>query len=203
MGGMPDPPAGRFSQHFEYGQPRSVPIEQFPYFRAAVTSDPLELAALDRPQVPEPARGGAGGLDCAGCAASDPESLWTDRHWRVFTFEEPQALFIVLISPREHYEELPDLPPERAAELGPLLARVETALRSLGDVGNVHTHKWGDGGAHLHLWMFIRPLGMLQARGVALPVWSRALPPLPAEAWQAAGRDFAQAMARGGGTAHR
>lgn len=200
---MTDTPTGRSSAHFEYGKPLSVPIERFPYFRNAVTSDPLEIAALDPPQLPEPPRFGAGGADCRGCTADDTEFLWTDQHWRIDTMAEPQPLFLVLVSSREHYQDLSDLPPQRAAELGQLLARTETALHALGDVGRVHTHRWGDGGAHLHLWQIVRPLGMMQARGVALPVWLRALPPLPAEAWQAAGRDVARELARTGGTAHR
>lgn len=199
---MADLAAGRFSAHFEYGQRRTVPSEKFA-IREVLAADTLEVAALDPPTVPEPPRHGVGGVDCYRCTADDSDFLWTDAHWRVNTRPEPRALFHVLVMPREHYEELPDLPPERAAELGPLLARMEAALRSLGDVGRVHTHKWGDGGAHLHLWQIIRPEGMVQANGVTLPVWLGALPAMPAETWQAASRDFARAMAREGGTAHR
>lgn len=195
--------AGRFSAHLEYARPQTIPIERFAYLRAAVRSDPLEIAPLDPPQVPEPRRHGAGGVDCLSCATAESSYLWTDAHWQIYAPDEPAALFHVLVSPREHYEELPDLPPARAAELGPLLQRMESALRSLGDVGRVHTHKWGDGGAHLHLWQIVRPEGMLQARGVGLPVWLRALPALPTDVWQAACQDFARAMAAGGGTAHR
>jgi diadenosine tetraphosphate (Ap4A) HIT family hydrolase len=203
MNGMVATSPGRFSAHFEYAQPRTVPIERFAYLRAAVRSDPLEIAPLDQPQIPEPPRRGAGGVDCLSCTQDDSSYLWTDAHWQIYTPDEPEALFYVLVSPREHYEDLPDLPPARAAELGPLLQRMEAALRALGDVGQVHTHKWGDGGAHLHLWQIVRPEGMMQARGVGLTVWLRALPALPADAWQTACRDFAGEMARGGGTAHR
>jgi diadenosine tetraphosphate (Ap4A) HIT family hydrolase len=199
---MADTPAGRFSAHFEYGQPKSVPSEKFA-IREVLAADTLEVAALDKPIIPEPPRRGVAGVDCYRCTTDDSEFLWTDAHWRINTRSEPRALFHVLVAPREHYEELPDLPPERAAELGPLLARMEAALRSLGDVGRVHTHKWGDGGAHLHLWQIIRPEGMVQANGVTLPVWLGALPVMPVETWEAACRDFARAMARDGGTAHR
>jgi len=203
MGAMVDAIPGRFSAHFEYEQARTVPIERFAYLREAVVTDPLEIAPLGPPLIPEPPRFGEGGVNCRSCSAGDDEYLWTDPHWRIHTVDEPQAMFFVLADPREHYEDLPDLPPDRAAELGPLLQRMESALRALGDVGQVHTHKWGDGGAHLHLWQIVRPLGMLQARGVGLTVWLRALPPLPPDAWNAASRDFAREMARGGGTAHR
>jgi diadenosine tetraphosphate (Ap4A) HIT family hydrolase len=200
MARMVDLPTGRFSAHFEYGRRRSVPSEGFG-IRELLAAEELEVAALDLPTVPEPPRFGEGGVDCRGCSLPDSAYLWTDAHWRIDTRPEPRPLFFVLLHSRAHYQELPDLPPERAAELGPLLQRMEAALRSLGDVGRVHTHRWGDGGAHLHLWQIVRPEGMLQARGVTLPVWIGAQPPLPAEVWRDACRDFASAMALGGGTA--
>ncbi|QSB15385.1 hypothetical protein JQS43_03220 [Natronosporangium hydrolyticum] len=200
---MTDATPGRFSAHYEYEQTREMPLDSFAYLRDSLATDPLAIAALARPEIPEPPRAGEGGRDCRSCTADDRDYLWTDQHWRIHTIAEPLGLFFVMVNPREHYEELPDLPPARAAELGPLLQRMESALRALGDVGQVHTHKWGDGGAHLHLWQIVRPLGMLQARGVGLTVWLKALPPLPTEVWEAAGRDFARQMALGGGTAHR
>jgi diadenosine tetraphosphate (Ap4A) HIT family hydrolase len=199
---MVDTAAGRFSAHFEYGQRRTVPSGKFA-INEILAADTLDVAALDPPTIPEPPRFGDGGVDCRGCTGEDSEFLWSDEHWRIGTRSDPRALFHVLLLPREHYQELPDLPPQRVAELGPMLARMEAALRSLGDVGRVHTHKWGDGGAHLHLWQIVRPEGMVQANGVTLPVWLGALPVMPAETWEAACRDFARAMARGGGTAHR
>lgn len=201
MAGMASTPTGRFAAHFPYGEFRTVPSQQLA-IRRALAADHLDVAALDLPETPEPPRAGEDGADCDQCAASDTDYLWTDDHWRISTFTEPRALFFILIYPREHHQELPDLPAEQAAELGPLLARTETALRSLGDVGRVHTHKWGDGAAHLHLWQIVRPEGMLQANGVSAPVWLGAMPPLPTEVWEAARRDFARAMAQGGGTAH-
>lgn len=199
---MADTPTGRFSSHLVYGARRTHPSAGFA-FREALAGDTLEVAALRPPRIPEPARFGEGGEDCRDCQAEDPSFLWTDRHWRVGTRADPKPLFFVLLRSRAHYQELTDLPPERAAELGPLLQRMEAALRALGDVGRVHTHRWGDGGAHLHLWQIIRPEGMVQANGVGLPVWLGAQPDLPKQAWDAACAEFAREMARGGGTAHR
>jgi hypothetical protein len=45
----------------------------------------------------------------------------------------------------------------------------------------VHVNRWGDGGAHLHVWFFARPEGLLQLRGSCLPDWLDVLPPLPPE----------------------
>jgi diadenosine tetraphosphate (Ap4A) HIT family hydrolase len=152
---------------------------------------------------PGAGEGGEDGEDCPDCQAEDLSFLWTDRHWRVGTRADPKPLFFVLLHSRAHHQELTDLPPGRAAELGPLLQRMEAALRALGDVGRVHTHRWGGGGAHLHLWQIIRPEGMVQANGVGLPVWLGAQPDLPKQAWDAACAEFTREMARGGGTAHR
>ena len=54
--------------------------------------------------------------------------------------------------------------------------RVERAILALGDVGRVHLYRWGDGGAHFHVWFMPRPLGMLEASGMMLPLWEDVLP---------------------------
>jgi hypothetical protein len=53
---------------------------------------------------------------------------------------------------------------------------VEWAVLSLGNVGRVHVNRWGDGGAHFHVWFLPRPLGMLEARNMMLPLWQDVLP---------------------------
>ncbi|MFI6848181.1 hypothetical protein OG535_07260 [Kitasatospora sp. NBC_00085] len=66
----------------------------------------------------------------------------------------------------------------------------------------MHVNRWGDGAAHLHLWLIARPEGMMQLRGSTLPLWTDPLPAPSAEAWAATARRIAAAMAEGGGTAH-
>jgi hypothetical protein len=109
---------------------------------------------------------------------------------------------MVLLQPRGHHD-LADLPPERAAEIGGMLQRVEVAIMSLGGIARVHVNKWGDGGAHLHLFLIARPEGMMQMRGTCLPLWDDVLPKLPSSLWQENNRLIAAAMQAGGGTAHR
>ncbi|MFF3322636.1 hypothetical protein [Streptomyces sp. NPDC002889] len=70
----------------------------------------------------------------------------------------------MLLQLRGHYD-LHELPAERAAELGGMLQRVERAIRSLEGVARVHVNKWGDGGAHLHMFLMARPDGMTPMRG--------------------------------------
>ena len=52
-------------------------------------------------------------------------------------------------------------------------------LGALPDVGRVHLYRWGDGGAHFHVWLLPRPLGMLDAMGHYLPLWEDVLPTSP------------------------
>ena len=87
-----------------------------------------------------------------------------------------------------------DLPDELAADFGRVAARVERAILSLGDVGRVHLYRWGDGGAHFHVWFLPRPLGMLEASGMMLPLWEDVLPNVPDEELAAAAQRVAAAM---------
>jgi hypothetical protein len=48
-------------------------------------------------------------------------------------------------------------------------------------VGRVHVGRWGEGGAHLHIWFMARPAGMEQLRSSFAAVWDDVLPPTPQE----------------------
>ena len=48
---------------------------------------------------------------------------------------------------------------EVATTFAGVCGRVERAVLALGDVGRVHLYRWGDGGAHFHVWFVPRPLG--------------------------------------------
>ncbi|MFB7620055.1 hypothetical protein [Kitasatospora sp. NPDC056181] len=185
------------------GEPLPFPVDGAPSWDIFPYEGELRVKALVAPELPEPPRQGEEGPEsCKQCARPDEDFLWTDEHWRLSTTDEPSGLpAVVLLQPRAHHDLL-DLPPGRAAELGPMLQRVEAALLSLGGIGRVHVNRWGDGAAHLHLWLIARPAGMMQLRGSTLPLWMDVLPPLSAEAGAATAGRIAAAMAAGGGTAH-
>jgi diadenosine tetraphosphate (Ap4A) HIT family hydrolase len=144
----------------------------------------LQVRAL-RPPVPvEPPRGGEGGVDCPRCARPDDLYLWTDEHWRLAALPEPTGLpIVVLLETRAHHD-FGDLPAERAAELGPLLLRIERAVRAVGEVGRVHVCRWGDGSEHLHWWFMGRPARLPQLIGSFAAIWDDILPPTPDQVWR-------------------
>jgi hypothetical protein len=73
-----------------------------------------------------------------------------------------------------------DLDDAMAAELGVLCARVARAVEALDAIGRVHLNKFGDGGAHLHVFLLGRPAGVMQLRGSNLALWEEMFPVVPA-----------------------
>ena len=86
--------------------------------------------------------------------------------------------------PRQHCD-LTDVPDELAGEMGRLVVAVSAAIEALPSVGRVQLAKYGDGGAHLHLFLFGRPARMLQLRGSPLLDWEENLPAVPREVHRA------------------
>jgi diadenosine tetraphosphate (Ap4A) HIT family hydrolase len=141
---------------------------QLPY------AEPLTVIEPGERVVPEPPRRGEeGGEPCGICSGRSTAAVWESR---------------------EHVDSFSDLSPEAAAEFGPVAARVERAILGLGEVGRVHLYRWGDGGAHFHVWFIPRPLGMLEASGMMLPLWEDVLPNVSDEELAEAARRIAEAL---------
>ena len=164
------------------GRLRMPPVhewETFPF------EGKLRVRPLEPPVAWEHPRLGEGGVACGRCARPDDAYLWADEHWRLGPLAEPTGLpVVVILESREHYD-LADLPDERARELGPLLLRIERAVRTVGDVGRVHVCRWGDGSEHLHWWFMARPARLPQLSGSFAAIWDDILPPLPDDLWRA------------------
>jgi hypothetical protein len=161
----------------------------------------MRVKALDEPELPEPARTGEGGKPCDSCETGVSQAVWADERWKI-TAPEPSAIPIVFLSPRKHVD-LGNLGLLLSGEMGQRIWRLEMALTSLGGVGRVHMNRWGDGGAHLHLWFFARPEGLLQLRGSSLADWTDTLPAMPPHEWQEMLSAVAAEMAVLGGKAMR
>lgn len=149
--------------------------------------------ALRPPLDQEAPRVGAAGVEFHACVAPDSEFIWTSDHWRVRTMNRPTGLPVILfLEPRAHYGEPGDLPDNLASELGIQLARVERAVRSIGEIGRVHVCRWGDGSEHLHWWFIARPARFPQLIGSFAAIWDDVLPPVPEDIW----RESVAAIAR-------
>lgn len=151
--------------------------------------DPLPRASSDLPRAGEP-----GGAPCQDCATEDSEFLWANENWRVSAGPR-SAVKQVFLNTRAHVD-LADMPPVLARELGPMLQRVEVALMAAGDVGRVHIHRWGDGSAHFHIWMYGRPVGDRQMLGFGLVLWAMTLPALSEREWDEAMRAIGSELGR-------
>jgi diadenosine tetraphosphate (Ap4A) HIT family hydrolase len=151
--------------------------------------------ALD-PLTPEPEIAGAGGVNCQACDAADDEYIWSDEHWRLLPPRGPSGLpVVVLLEPRAHCASFADMPEDLLAQIGPMTARVERAVLSVGGIGKVHIGRWGEGAEHFHLWFIARPEGFGQLRSSFNEIWDEVLPPTPEPIWRANLEQVARAMA--------
>jgi diadenosine tetraphosphate (Ap4A) HIT family hydrolase len=161
---------------------RMPPVEDWDTFPFDGEMTPRALLApVDR----EKPRQGEGGVDCRRCQAPDDDYVWTSERWRLLPLGPTGLPVILMLEPREHFAEPGDLPDELAAELGVLLARIEHAIRLIGEIGRVHVCRWGDGGEHLHWWFIGRPARLPQLIGSFVEIWDEILPPVPQEIWRA------------------
>jgi hypothetical protein len=173
------------------------PFVKWPIFpfegelRVRPIAEPLDG---DLPRAGEP-----GGPPCGTCATDDDAYIWVDEHWRVRPYGEPVGVpVLVLLESREHVD-LDGLGPDRAAELGQLIVRLDRAIQTVGGIGRVHVMRWGDGAQHLHFWFYARPRGAWQMAGLFMPMWAMIYPKTPADVWRANLVVVARALAAGGG----
>ena len=198
---MTTPDDMRFIAHLPIGEQLPAPTDGIPYWDICPYDGDVQIKVLRAPELPEEPRWGEAGAETCGCTTNpDRNLLWTDGRWSVRHSGEPTAIPMVTFGPVDHYD-LIDLPGDLSAELGPMIQRVEKAIAGLGGIGRVHVNKWGDGGAHLHIWMIGRPAGMTQLKGTCLPLWDDVLPPMPADVWRSAMTGIAESLAAGGGSA--
>jgi diadenosine tetraphosphate (Ap4A) HIT family hydrolase len=158
-------------------------------------SEPLVPRAPGERVIPEPPRRGEpGGEPCGICGGAATGALWQDDLWTLHAPVNGSIPGAVWVASRDHFDSFADMPGAYAADFGRMAARVERAILSLGDVARVHLNRWGDGGAHFHVWFIPRPLGMLEARGMYLPIWEDMLPNVSDAELEAAATKVAAAM---------
>jgi diadenosine tetraphosphate (Ap4A) HIT family hydrolase len=141
-------------------------------------AEPLVPRPLAAPVIPEPPRRGEpGGEPCGVCPGEDgDQTIWSDENWILNHGVDTSLAGAVWLTTRVHVDTFSELPAPLAGDFGVLAARIDRALVSLPGVARTHMYRWGDGGAHFHVWFLPRPHGMLQARGMMLPLWEDVLP---------------------------
>jgi diadenosine tetraphosphate (Ap4A) HIT family hydrolase len=157
--------------------------------------EPLTVRIPEPRQIPEPPRRGEpGGKPCGICTRQATDAVWSDENWTLHPPVGGSLPGAVWIASRQHFDSFADMPDEIAGTFAGVIARAERAILSLGDVGRVHLYRWGDGGAHFHVWLIPRPLGMVEAAGMMLPLWEDVLPNVSDEELAAAATRVADAM---------
>jgi hypothetical protein len=146
--------------------------------------DSLRIKPLQPLADAEPPRGGEDPAQCYCVREPDPiraeARVWANDRWELHLDTSMKLPIGLNLGPREHCD-LPTVPDHLSAEMGRLIVAVSAAVESLPSVGRVQLAKYGDGGAHLHLFFFGRPARMLQLRGSPLLDWEENLPPVPLE----------------------
>jgi hypothetical protein len=161
----------------------------------------VTLTPLAPMLVPEEPR--AGELDPGECHHCKPSehTIWADDLWHVNAGFAPTSLpYVGGLAPNRHCT-LDTAPLDVLATLGPLLQRLNAAVKSIPGVARTHFARWGDGSEHFHLWALARPEGMMQGRGPMLAFWDDVLPAMPTDLAQEHLRIVADSLAVGGGTA--
>lgn len=152
----------------------------------------LRVVPLRTPVVPEAPRQDENPRTCGPCTSGE-EDVWCNEHWRLRRVGPVGVPLVLMLWPREHYD-LDDLPDERAAELGVLSTHIARHVEALPNIARAHVYRVGDGGAHLHMWFFARPLGQSQLYGSWLPVWDDLLPAYPENLAQLDAESVARAL---------
>lgn len=168
--------------------------------------DSLRIKPLQPLAQAEPPRAGEDPAQCR-CAEALPEDdgtlVWSDERWRLTVIADTGLPIALSLGPIQHMD-LPTMPADWAAQFGQLTAVISAGIEALPSVGRAQLAKYGDGGAHLHVWFFGRPARMLQLRGSPLLDWEENLPRVPLQVLQANARPVGEAMvAAFGGTVGR
>ncbi len=127
--------------------------------------------------------------------------MWSNERWSL-TAERSGLPFLGVLVPHAHHD-LGDLPDDLATDFGRLIVAISAAVEALPSVGRTHLARYGDGGAHLHLFFFGRPARVGQLRGSPLIDWEENLPKVPQDVADANAYAVATHLAAAyGGTAH-
>jgi diadenosine tetraphosphate (Ap4A) HIT family hydrolase len=127
--------------------------------------------------------------------------VWEDEHW-VLTHEgKPSGLpVVVVLHPREHLD-FGQLDDDRASEFGRISNRLARIIEGLPNIARCHVLRYGDGGAHMHIFFVGRTERLTRVLGSPTIDWDEILPPGPEDVWRADLHAVATKLANWGGDA--
>ena len=185
----------------EDGRLPMPPVEEWDIFPWEQVDGTWQPKVLRPPVAAEEPRRGEGGKPCA-CRDGAPEhAIWRNERWVVTTTEKPVGMPLMLfLYPREHldFEEMDD---DLASEFGRVTSWLHRIMAHLPNIGRVHVCKWGDGGAHMHVWFIARTARLPHVLGSMAVEWNEMLPPVPEDVWRADLKHVAARMANHDGEA--
>jgi diadenosine tetraphosphate (Ap4A) HIT family hydrolase len=170
----------------EGGRLPMPPVEQWDIFPWELVDGALVPKVVEPPLEAEPPRRGEGDRPCDCEEAGDPpHAIWRNDRWVVSTTAAPTGLPLVLfLQTREHLD-FGEMDDDLASEYGRITGWLHRIMANLPNIGRVHVCKWGDGGAHLHVWFIARTARLPHILGSMAVEWNEMLPPGPEDVWRA------------------
>lgn len=139
---------------------------------------------------------------CGQCAGLDPTRIvWEDEHWVLTHPGGPTGLPLVLMLHTREHEDFGQLDDALASQFGRISNRLVRIIEHLPNIGRVHVSRWGDGGAHFHVWFFARTKGLMPVLGSPAAEWNDIIPPGAEEVWRADLHTVATKLSNWGGDA--
>ncbi len=179
--------------------PPSVEWDIFPWeiVDGALAPKPVQ------PPGEEPARDGEDPeKPCRQCVGIDATRIvWEDEHWVLTHPGEPTGLPLVLMLHTREHEDYGQLDDEIASQFGRISNRLVRIIENFPNIGRVHVSRWGDGGAHFHVWFFARTKGLMPVLGSPAAEWNDIIPAGNEDVWRADLNALATKLANWGGDA--
>ena len=184
------------------GRLAAPPITTWDVFPWEVVDGAIAPKMLAEPTTEPPRVGDEGGKPCTACAGFDPARVvWEDEFWVLTREDEPTGLPLVLMLHTREHMDFGDLDDDLSSQFGRISNRLVRIIQGLENIGRVHVDRWGDGGAHFHVWFFARTKGLANILGSYAVEWDEILPPGPADVRDADLHVVATKLANWGGHA--
>jgi diadenosine tetraphosphate (Ap4A) HIT family hydrolase len=178
------------------------PSEGWDIFPWEVVDGALTPKVIQPPGEEPARRGEESSTDCPSCTGIEHDRIvWEDEHWMLTHPGQPGGLPLVLMLHTRGHEDFGQLADELASQYGRISNRLVRIIENLPNIGRVHVSRWGDGGAHFHVWFFARPKGLMPVLGSPAADWNDIIPPGDESVWRQDLHTVATKLSNWGGDA--